>query len=142
MDNDVEAWAVVVEDVLDLVPSDKRAVVLAAVVAKAEKDAAEAGANPLGIHDAGDFDWENSPAIRYWHDAMELRSVVVQVFTRRIRNNNSPENAARILFNEHIRGSRKGRGSGWLPHYLDGLPAVTIDLNWAAEIADGRSASF
>jgi hypothetical protein len=32
-------------------------------------------------------------------------------------------------------GHTNGTGSGWLPDYLDGLPAIKVDLKQAAAIA-------
>jgi hypothetical protein len=43
--------------------------------------------------------------------------------TRRIRNNDSPEVAAKILFADHPHG----RGSGWIVEYLDGMPGITLE---------------
>ena len=31
---------------------------------------------------------------------------------------------------------REGSGSGWLPDYLDGLPAIKVDITKAAKIAE------
>lgn len=53
----------------------------------------------------------------------EAKSAAAQILIRAVRNGHSPEVAARILFRQH----RMGGGSGWLAHYLDGLPGVAID---------------
>jgi hypothetical protein len=114
----VEAWVEIVYDLLDLVPDDLRARVLAFAAEKEEaarKELEEAGgfiARTLSEIDL------NTPGIRHWHTIMRLKSLVVQVFVRHIRNNHSPKDAAGILFVEHPHGD----GSGSLGDYLDDLP--------------------
>ena len=53
---------------------------------------------------------------------MRLKSLVVQVFARSIRNNHSPQRAAEILFAHH----RHGTGSGDLSDYIDDLPREKV----------------
>jgi hypothetical protein len=59
-----------------------------------------------------------------WRAVKEAASLIIQVLVRSITNNHSPNDAAKVLFREH----RRGTGSGWLPDYLDGLPGITVDL--------------
>jgi hypothetical protein len=119
----------VIDDLLNLVPRHKRLDVLNAAIAKelARKT------KPLLIPVTEFVDsWVQSPRRRYWHDIMRFESLVVQVFTRNITNNHSKEDAANVLFARH----RNGHGSGWLVDYLHGLPALYIDREQAAAIAD------
>lgn len=60
---------------------------------------------------------ESSPDRR---DIDQRMSLVAYAFIRDIRNNNSPADAARLLFGRR----HAGPGSGWLGDYLDDLPSV------------------
>jgi hypothetical protein len=66
---------------------------------------------------------DDLPGLRHWDAIMRLRSLVIQALTRRIRNNHSPEEAAKLLFAGHPHG----HGSGWIVEYLDGLPGIKVD---------------
>jgi hypothetical protein len=108
-----EAWAEVFRDILYLVPGELRAEVLALVVRNDEVERKE----PV-LTRASDL-----PEPRHWYAIMRLRSLVIQVLVRRIKNNNSPEDAAKLLFAEHPHG----HGSGWLGEYLDDMPGIKVD---------------
>ena len=112
----VEAWAEVIKEVLRLVPMDRRAAVLALAAKneEAEREEWERSAGALKFVDLTE-DYKNSPGIRHWHTIMRLKSLVVQVFVRRITNNHSPKDAAQILFASHPYGT----GSGELRDYLE-----------------------
>jgi hypothetical protein len=109
-----EAWAEVFKDVLYLVPEEIRASVLTLVAQNEEARRKEAewlrasAINEIGM---------DAPGLRHWDAIARLRSLVIQVLVRRVKNNNSPEDAAKILFAEHP----YGHGSGRLGDYLDGL---------------------
>jgi hypothetical protein len=114
----VEAWAEVIKRLLDLVPAERRNKVLALVVEnhEAEHKKLEAATDSLGLvsYNAADVDWMASPGTRHSHAIARLTSLVIQVFTREITNNHSPEDAAKILFAAHPHGY----GSGCLRDYL------------------------
>jgi hypothetical protein len=112
----VEAWAEVIKDMLYLVPPDQRMEVLTLAVKHEEADRTERKAHE-GFA-AVDFANLDTPGLRHWHAIQRLQSLVVQVFARRISDNNSPAEAAKILYAQH----RHGRGSGLLEDYL---PKVT-----------------
>jgi len=57
----------------------------------------------------------NAPGLRQWNVVMRLKSLLVQIFVRNVRNNHSPEDALAILFAEHPYGT----GSRCLEDYLD-----------------------
>jgi hypothetical protein len=65
---------------------------------------------------------------------MRFKSLVIQVLTRDITNDHRAEGAARILFMQH----ENGNGSGWLPDYLDGLPAIKVDQKKAASLSENH----
>jgi hypothetical protein len=56
----------------------------------------------------------DTPGLRHWHAIHRLQSLVIQIFTRRISNNHSPAEAAKILYAQH----HHGHGSGRLEEYL------------------------
>lgn|SRR5262249_29913502 len=86
---------------------------------QAERKELEHSGDGLKYVDMSKWD-DNTPGLRHWNAIMRLRSLVVQVFVRRIRNNHSPKDAAQILFARHPHGS----GSGELRDYLEGLPGL------------------
>jgi hypothetical protein len=114
----VEAWAEVIGHLLYRVPEDRRAAVLALAIKNEEGKRKERETN--GGLQYVDLAKNDTPGLRHWHTIMKLESLVVQMFVRRIRNNHSPKDAARILFASH----RYGSGSGELRDYLDGLPGL------------------
>ena len=61
----------------------------------------------------------------------DVASLIIQVLTRSIVNNHSPECAAGILFQDHPRG----HGSGWLLDYLDRLPGITVNRKRCVALA-------
>jgi hypothetical protein len=114
----VEAWAEVIKDLLWLVPIDRRADVLA-LVAKNEEAARKEREATDGFRliPFAEINFDKSPGLRHWNAIMRLKSLVVQVFVRRIANNHSAEDAAQILFAPHPYGN----GSGLLRDYLKDL---------------------
>ena len=115
----VEAWVEIVYDLLDLVPEDHRAEVLAACSKKEEADREERERTGPGFSVMKlDENWRDGPGVRHWNAIERLKSLIVQVFVRQIRNNHHPRDAADILFVEHPHGD----GSGSLGDYLDDLP--------------------
>lgn len=131
-DREIAVAAEVLEDFLHLVEPDKRLAVLTMAVVKEEAAIEKRGKNGLLDWLPMDEDsmaaYRASPGWRYHNRIQKFKSLIIQVFTRDITNDNSPEGAARLLFMHHANGN----GSGWLPDYLDGLPALKIDLKKAA----------
>jgi hypothetical protein len=128
-DDIVLPWAEIIGDMLRHIPAENRLAVLAKAVESEQASQRE----PVIQSSAGFIkDWDQRPGIRYRHDIMRFESMVAYSFIRRIISSHSKQDAARVLFAEH-RGNRVP-GSGWLPEYLDGLPAVKIDLKKAAAI--------
>jgi hypothetical protein len=114
----VEAWAEVVEDLLYLVPTDKRAAVLALATEKErqeQKKRDESGG--LIIMNAAELANATFP---HWNVIMRLKALLIQVLVRNITNNHSKEDAAAILFAHQ----RYGNGSGYLLDYLEDLPGL------------------
>jgi hypothetical protein len=74
---------------------------------------------------------------KYYHEQREAISLIIQCLVRKITNNDSKEGAAKTLYREH----RHGTGSGWLPHYLDGLPGLKVDIKRCAAISDQNGKS-
>jgi hypothetical protein len=109
-----EAWAEIFRDILSLIPGDHAD--LLALVSRND-EAERAMGDELRIIDAGDLD-DDTPGLRHWNAIMRLRSLIVQVFTRRISNNHSKPAAAAILFAEHPHGY----GSRYLGDYLPPEP--------------------
>jgi hypothetical protein len=113
--HNVEAWAEVISDVVDLVPEEHRAEVVALVAAIEKRERKKREKDPFIT--ASEVDFLASPGVQNWHTIMRLTSLVVQVCVRRISNNHHPKDAAAILFAEHP----YGYGSGQLRDYLDKL---------------------
>jgi hypothetical protein len=110
----VEAWAEVLEDVFRLIPKELRSEVFSLISSK--KELFEGPAFP--ILSFANLNNTDTPGFRNWHTIMRLESLVVQVFARRVTNNNSKQDAAKLLFAEQQYGS----GSGRLAEYIDDLP--------------------
>jgi hypothetical protein len=112
----VEAWTVVIADLLYRVPCELRLEVLTKALADEQAKAAEREADDgsLKFYDLGDPENMDTPGLRQWNVVMRLKSMLVQAFVRNISNNHSPENASAILFAHH----RHGTGSGLLADYL------------------------
>jgi hypothetical protein len=123
----------VIEDLLFLVAPSKRIEVLERAVANEEAASRKRHAScGLEVWTIADLPVTQAcPGWRYSNSIMQFKSLIIQVFLRNITNNHSREDAAKILFMGH----RNGTGSGWLPDYLDGLPAIKVDLEKAAAIA-------
>jgi len=132
-DKEIMVTAKVIEDLLFLVAPSKRIEVLKQAVANEE--AASSGRHEIGgleVWTIADLPATRAcPGWRYWNSIMRFKSLIIQVFLRNITNSHSKEDAAKILFMGHSNGT----GSGWLPDYLDGLPAIKVDLEKAAAIA-------
>jgi hypothetical protein len=113
-----EAWAKVFHDILDLIPGDH--VELLALVTKNDEAERAEKAKTGGwlMVNAGAVDLDPG----YWNAAMRLRSLIVQVFARRITNNHSKPDAAAILFAEHP----YGHGSRCLSDYLPPEPGARV----------------
>jgi hypothetical protein len=71
-----EAWAKVIGDLLRLVPSDRRAAVLALAAATEESERREAEANGGWLSLDLSKGWTDSPGICHWHAIMRLKSLV------------------------------------------------------------------
>jgi hypothetical protein len=102
----VEVVAIVVADLLRLVPQDLRAAVLAA--AKEINDDREHAPPEIDLTRLAPEDE------RHWDQIARLKARVVVTFVRDITNNHSPEDAARILFSRQPGVP----GSGLLFDYL------------------------
>ena len=111
---DVVAWAMVIADVIQVLPHEMRAAVLERAVA----DEKAAAARPM-VMSAGDL--MNDPLMReqqgHRNAELRLKSLVVQLLVRGITNNTSRENARAILRAQHP----YGHGSGRLEDYLAGV---------------------
>jgi hypothetical protein len=115
----VEAWAAIIEDMLFLMPDDRRMQVLQLALQKEAAAVKEREQHGLRFRPhAFNDDWKKSPGIKHWHTIMRLKSLIIQVFARNITNEHSREEAARILFATHPHGD----GSGALGDYIDKLP--------------------
>jgi hypothetical protein len=115
--HNVEAWTHVIEDVLWPVPLDVRAEIMAMLAKRneeARKEVEAHGGFVVISFDPASNDEFMQAVGRYWSAAMRLRSLVVQILTRRISNNHSPERAAELLYAQH----RYGQGSRMLQDYL------------------------
>jgi hypothetical protein len=98
--------------VLYLVSPDQRKEVLTLASKNEETECAKRAAHGEWV--LIDIAESDTPGLRHWHTIERLQSLVVQVFTRRIANNNSPTKATKLLYAQH----RYGRGSGLLEDYL------------------------
>jgi hypothetical protein len=125
-DQAIEIWSKALGNALRCVPPEIREQVLNALLEEERRQ--------LKVMGAEEFKWDAEDSRKYLATKKAV-SVMVQVLTRSITNNFSKENAARLLFREHLNGT----GSGWLPDYLDGLPGITVDRKKCAAIADGES---
>jgi hypothetical protein len=110
IDHEVETAAAVIEDLLYLVPAEKRAAVLARAT---ELEAHQRTGGAFVIFDAGDLS-ADSPSLRCWSGIMRLKARLIYTFVRNITNNHAPQDAANLLFSQ-----QRGRpGSGYLEHYI------------------------
>ena len=105
----VEAWAEIFGEILDLIPRERRAQVLALATKTDEAEKAKARSGELPY-----VDLSVEPDLHHWNAIMRLRSLIIQVFARRIANNHSKQEAAAILFARHPHG----HGSRCLSDYL------------------------
>jgi hypothetical protein len=129
-EKDISIWSDAIDDVLFCVPPGLRLDVLRRLVDNEVKRQQQPALQPISLdYDPGMF--------KHWHAEMEAKSLIVQVLTRTITNNHSPDNAARVLFREHPTGT----GSGWLPDYLDGLPGVVINRKRCVAITNSNGPS-
>jgi hypothetical protein len=126
----IAVWFKAMQNVFFRVPPAVRMKVLNRLTASE----IERANKPIRFISPGDFD----PAMfKNWRAEKEAASLIIQVLVRSITNNHSPENAAKVLFRDHLRGT----GSGWLPDYLDGLPGITVDLKRCETISASNGAS-
>jgi len=127
----IAVWFKAMENVLFCLPPAVRLEVLhrltASEIERCEND-------HIRLISLADFDLAT---LQNWHAVKEAASLIVQVLVRSITNNHSPNDAAKVLFREH----RRGTGSGWLPDYLDGLPGITVDLKRCETISASNGAS-
>jgi hypothetical protein len=117
--NNIEAWAEIIADILHWVPVEARMQVLQLAIAKHEADVTEAaGHGAFELLPTTELLNQNSPpGLRHWGAIMRLKSLIIQVLTRQIRNSHSSQDAAKLLFAEH----RYGTGSGDLGDYINDL---------------------
>jgi hypothetical protein len=113
------AWAEIIEDMLWAVPSDIQEDVLNLALANYHERKRKADKNGgITCWTLKDNDeWMKSPGIRHWHDIMMLKALLIQIFVRNITGNNSPADAAKLLFSRQ----RFGTGSGELLDYIGDL---------------------
>jgi hypothetical protein len=114
----IEAWACVIERLLDVVPFERRAEALALAAksheAKRKELEANGGCGLISYRIPPEEELMARPGIRHSAAIARLMSLVVQVFTRDIKIDHRPDTAARILFARHPHG----HGSGCLRDYL------------------------
>jgi hypothetical protein len=109
-----EVAAEVIADLLYLIEPEKRLAALA-IATKAEE--AEQRKPGFEILDMGEIAALSQKEMRYWHGRIRFKARVICAFVRNIRNNHSPKDAARLLFQHQPNVP----GSGYLRDYLDGL---------------------
>jgi hypothetical protein len=108
---DVMAMATVVKHLLNDAPPDKREAVLTAAHSMIARDLASDLVMSVG----------RAPEIM--SEVMELKARAIYRFTRNITNNNSPEDAANLLFRHH--GGIGG--SGYLDEILEPTVRSTVE---------------
>jgi hypothetical protein len=104
-----EAWAEIISEILLKVPQSQRAEVLA-LAEKIDRERPK-------MYRACDIDWD-APGGRHWNAIFRLKSLLLQVFVRDIRNNNDPDIAKAILFAEHPHGNASGRLRDYMRYWL------------------------
>ena len=117
-DKETEVAALVIKDLLYLIPKEKQAAVLELAQkaeAAARKEREERGNKFKPMDFKKDFDL-TAPEQRYWEDVMQLKARLAYCFIRNIANWHSPENTRRMLFQQQ----RGVPGSGYLDEYLGG----------------------
>jgi hypothetical protein len=124
MKNDIgdvapEGWAEVVGDLLHLASTDQRVAILELALEKERKEAAErAKAGGFVVHCLDEESWNKylkSAAHRHWNNIMLIEAVAAYTFIRHVTNNNSPQDARKLLFRYH----HEAPGSGYLDEYLE-----------------------
>ena len=121
-DRDVEIWAEVLKDLMYRVPSGKRAAVLAKVAQHETERRERARTGPI-LMSSTDFADRESAGIKYWHEILHAKSIVIAAFVRDITNNNHCDTSAGILFQKH-----RGPGSGYLSDYLENVTGTASTL--------------
>jgi hypothetical protein len=130
-------WREAMEEALFCVPPSIRGEVLAELSEKEKERAAQRAAHgPFVVLTMADLAKPCDHDGLFNHIA-EATSLIVQVLVRSITNEHSAEDAAKILFREH----RRGTGGRWLPAYLRDLPGIEIDIAKAAKISDENGKS-
>jgi hypothetical protein len=118
----VEAWAEVIRDILDLIPNEQRMEVLALAGKDEEKIEREHEEEPARVDarlDTLGLQFLSRLDGLYWHSIPRLKSLVVQMLVRDIVTHHSPKEAAQILFAPHPYGNGSKRP---LQDYLRKLP--------------------
>src|SRR6476620_3255196 len=108
-----KVWTEALENVLRVcLPHELRVQMLAALL---ERDR-DRDAKPFRIISVGEL-----MAMKFadYRAKKEAYAVMIQIMTRSITNNHSPETAAALLFRDQHGYCTV---SGWLPDYWDGLP--------------------
>jgi hypothetical protein len=132
----VTVWAEIVDEILEIAPGSIRQEIVAAINRRNEEHLAEQKKyGAFRVMSAAELmeGWEE--AKRYWHAKMEARSLITQIFVRRIANNHSKDAAAAVLFREH----RHGQGGCRVLEYLEDLPGITVDYKRANKLRAGKS---
>jgi hypothetical protein len=120
---DRAVWAEVVKELMYCVPPNDRA----AILALATEHEVQQRRKIVKLDDESFKRHAASPSFQYRDEIVLAMSRVITVFVRDIFVNHSREDAAAILFREF-------HDAGWLPHMLDELPYVDVDLEGAAEL--------
>ena len=117
-DADITIAAAVIEDLLHMLPGEKRAAVLAkaADVEETQRKEREKHGGWL-LMSAAELQADKNSQ-RYWNKIMKLKALVAYSFVRTITNSHSAEDAARLLFGRH----HGAPGSGCLLEYMRRLP--------------------
>jgi len=119
-DAEIEIAAAVIEDLLYLLPANKRAAVLAKAIEKEEAERKEREKNGgWRSYSAQELQVRWKTELRYWHRIMQFKVRVAYAFIRCIVKNHSPEDAGRLLLR---RQRNPDLSSGFLLDYLNKLP--------------------
>jgi hypothetical protein len=116
-DKEIQVAAIVIEDLLRLIPGEKRAAALA-IASEAEAAACKEREECDDVFEIVDLTFDpTAPEQRYWDDVMKFKARAAYTFIRNIRNDHSPKEASHLLFQQQ----RGVCGSGLLKEYLKGL---------------------
>jgi hypothetical protein len=96
-DSEVEVWFNALEIIVPHIPESVRMQILQKLI----DDEAERQRKKDDVFEFEFKYWKlDDVAIRDWSPMMRARSVIAQVLVRSVRNNHSPEKAARLLFGD------------------------------------------